>query len=223
MRLVDNRSPKLRKLQKAISLQKNILKRDPEFRKTLKPNSETGSVASSSHKSKLSISTKASKKSDKSQKPIPPRSWVNKPRKKSSQPSSNHDDDDEEWWDEEEESEEEDKVSESDHAHLLSEDEGAPSESPPLPSPKKPPSKTPSHASYKGHSSWGHWSWDSWQSGKWDGGKDWEWKGSWGKDSRSGVSLPTTVQTPHEELATIFAKLELKYRHDELLLNFKNS
>ena len=150
MRLVDQRSPKLRKLQKAINLQKTILKRDPEFRKTLKPNSETGSVASSSHQSKLSNSTKASKKSEKSQKPIPPRSWINNSRKKSSQPSYYPDDDDE-WWDEEEESEEEEKVSESDYAHLLTEDEGAPSET----YPKKPPSKTPSHASYKGHSSWG--------------------------------------------------------------------
>ena len=64
MRLVDKRSPKLRKLQKAISLQKAVLKRDPEFRNTLKPTSETGSIASSSHKSKQSISTKASKKSE---------------------------------------------------------------------------------------------------------------------------------------------------------------
>ena len=124
MRIVDNGSPKLRKLQKAISLQKAILKRDPEFRKTLKPTSETGSVASSSHKSKLSNSTTASKKSDKSQKPIPPRSWVNKPRKDTSHTTSNHDDDDEDKWDEEEESEEEDKVSANDYAHLILEEEG---------------------------------------------------------------------------------------------------
>ena len=48
-------------------------------------------------------------------------------------------------------------------------------------------------------------------------GKDWDWKDSWSKDSKGVVNLPKKVQTPHEELANIFAQLELKYSHEELL------